>query len=71
LIQVQPEIGEKTMTKVLRTLATGVTVGLLLAVSPTTAHAQDTGYGEHSRALDADPGVLGDVKGLVGAPLSL
>ncbi|MEU6671821.1 hypothetical protein [Streptomyces sp. NPDC046727] len=59
------------MIKVLRTMATGVAVGLLLAVTPTAAHARNIGHGEQARALDADPGVLEDVRGLVGAPVSL
>ncbi|MGV4982037.1 hypothetical protein ACVB8X_10185 [Streptomyces sp. NRAIS4] len=67
------------MIKVLRTMATGVAVGLLTAVTPTTAHAQTTDYVEHVRALDTglpaetstDTNVLTDVKGLVGAPVSV
>ncbi|MGW7817414.1 hypothetical protein ACWGLF_04605 [Streptomyces puniciscabiei] len=47
------------MLKVLRTMAAGVAAGLLLAVTPTTAHA--------ARGTD---GALSDVTDLVGTPLN-
>ncbi|MEU8030504.1 hypothetical protein [Streptomyces sp. NPDC049099] len=47
------------MLKVLRTMATGVAAGLLLAVMPTTAHAQND-----------DSAALSDVTDLVGTPLN-
>ncbi|MGW3202630.1 hypothetical protein [Streptomyces sp. NPDC001135] len=59
------------MLKVLRTIATGVAAGLLLAVAPTTAHAQNSGSTAHAPAPSAeDPAALSDVTDLVGTPLN-
>ncbi|AOR33528.1 hypothetical protein BFF78_22880 [Streptomyces fodineus] len=59
------------MLKVLRTMATGVAAGLLLAVTSTTAHAQNTGYMAHAPAPDTDrSAALSDVTDLVGTPVN-
>ncbi|WP_143658591.1 hypothetical protein [Streptomyces sp. IMTB 2501] len=59
------------MLKVLRTMATGVAAGLLLAVTSTTAHAQNTGYVEHAPNPGTDrSAALSDVTDLVGTPLN-
>jgi hypothetical protein len=59
------------MLKVLRTMATGVVAGLLLAVTPTTAHAHPIGHVERAPAPGTDDrAALSDVTGLVGTPLN-
>ncbi|MFF7358714.1 MULTISPECIES: hypothetical protein [Streptomyces] len=59
------------MLTVLRRVATGTAAGLLLAVMPATAQAQDTDSTEHTPASGTDDSAaLSDVTGLVGAPLN-
>lgn len=64
------------MIKALRAMGRVIAVGLLLAVTPTTAHAQNLGYVAHARApvpdaSDALGNAVADVRGLVGTPISV